>query len=69
MFEKSVLETYLTYDADQAYEAHQAYDESRLAYLFSKIWLFPGLFIGCGLPVQRYAHARRGAGPAKAPYA
>ena len=25
MFEKSVLETYLTYDADQAYEAYQAY--------------------------------------------
>lgn len=26
MFEKSVLETYLTYDADQAYEDHQAYE-------------------------------------------
>ena len=25
MFEKSVLETYLTYDADQAYEDYQAY--------------------------------------------
>ena len=25
MFEKSVLETYLTYDADQAYEAYHAY--------------------------------------------
>lgn len=25
MFEKSVLETYLTYDADQAYEAYQAH--------------------------------------------
>lgn len=26
MYEKSVLETYLTYDTDQAYEAYQAYE-------------------------------------------